>query len=236
MSSRLPIGRTIGAIFFLGVACYLFLGCLLHCAKCRRRQRFRCPVALGVDFSAPGAYAASFDWRKVYVRDAYLGLDIPETALSGAAPEALLASLQGTYAVLNAEGKKVLSGSLAQDVDTDRLPRFEIIRLVHWGVFPLGGKCKINVTVAQGAPELKGIPQRLVIVIDDGLDFMFPPVRWIMYIGCVCLLLAVIILTAPIAVSVCAKKRRDKSQLSFESDHVERGRSTSRWVSNKAEG
>jgi len=187
-------------------------------------------VALGVDFSAPGAYAASFDCRRVYVRDAYLGLDIHETALSGAAPEVLLASLQGTYAVLDAEGKKLFSGSLAQDVDTVRLPGFELIRLVHWGYFPLG-KCKINVTVAQGAPELKGIPQRLVVVIDDGLAFTTSPsIRSIMYIGCVCLLLAVIvtILTARIAVSVCAKKRRDKSQLSFESDHVERGRSTSR--------
>ena len=106
MSSRLPIGRTIAALFFFGVACLNFRVCLLQYAESRRRQRFQCPVALSVDFSAPNAYSASFDRGNAYVRDAYLGLDIPETALSGAAPEALLASLQGTYAVLDAEGKK----------------------------------------------------------------------------------------------------------------------------------
>ena len=188
MSSRLPIGPTIVFIFLLGMACLVFWGHLVRFSESRRRQRFRCPVALGVDFSAPSAYAASFECRKVYVRDAYLGLDIHETALSGAAPEVLLASLQGTYAVLDAEGEKVLSGSLAQDVETVRLPGFELIRLVHWGYFPLGN-CQINVKVAQGAPELKGIPQRLVVVIDDGLPYTTSPsVRTIIYIGCVCLL------------------------------------------------
>jgi len=212
------------ALFFFGVACLNFRICFLQYTESRRRQRFQCPLALSVDFSTPNAYSASFDRREGYVRAAYLCLDIPETTLSEASPEVLLASLQGTYAVLDAEGKKLFYGSLAQDVETVRLPRFEIIRLVRWEAFPLG-KCKINVTVAQGAPELKGIPQRLVVVIFDEHNFIFPPIRWFLYFGCVCLLLAVIILTAPIAVSVYAKKRRNKSPLSFESDE-ERGRLT----------
>ena len=222
VSSGLPIGRTIAAIFFLGLACLVFWGRCVRCIECRRRQRFRCPVALGVDFSAPSAYAAAFAHSSTYVRRAYLGLDIPATALSDSTPEALLTRLQGTYAVLDADGEQVLSGSFAQDVDTLRLPRFELIRLASWDYFPLGD-CEINVTVAQGAPALKGIPQRLILVVDDTLSLTFISIRSIIYVGCVCLLLAmiVVILCTRIVVSVWAEKHRSKSQALPELDHVE---------------
>jgi hypothetical protein len=167
-------------------------------------------MALRVDFSTPGTYTASFEYDQP-IHNCFLGLDVPDRILSDMSPDVLLSGLQGTYAIIDEDGKQIIRGPLVGDPNEIRLRYFQnIIELRE--LFDWYGKVKwkVNATVAQGAPCLKGIPQRLVLIdrtnalrfVDDVLFF----------VTCASSLLAAIILTIVIGISVRKRKQPENSK------------------------
>ncbi len=158
------------AVLLLIFGAYCLLSLRARHADLQRSLRFTYPLALGADFSSAGEYRASFVRGPAhYVKRSHLGLDVPETVLSGTSPDTLLAGLEATYTIVDADGEKVYSGPLAAHTNKGAPRGFpNVIRLtddLRW--YPKGLH-RIDATVMRGAPALKGVPQRLVLAIDDG--------------------------------------------------------------------
>jgi len=168
MLRRFPLRCTIAAcvaVFFFGVAAYLFALSLMNRAHFTHEARFGIVVALSIDFSTPGTYTASFDHWPPVLSHAILGLDVPGRILSETPPDVLLSRLQGTYAILDANGSQIFSGLLVEDPNRVATRYFQnVIELRTLGSWYGEVKGKINVTVTHGAPRLEGISQRFVLI------------------------------------------------------------------------
>ena len=225
--SRFPLGCTTAtwmAVFFLGLVGVSFLLCRLYRANLWYRMRFGRVMSLSVDFSSPGVYTASIDYRPA-VKDAILGLDVPKATLSETSPDVLVSGLQGNFTILDADGKRLISGSLAQEHIKLGPPPYEnIIQLAYLGSWYGDVKWQINATITQGAPYLEGIPQRLVLIDDEvRFRFTFPLFLLYRFIALPVLLVAAIILITLVAASIRKRKRRKNDQQGAETD---RGEST----------
>ncbi|HUV62718.1 MAG TPA: hypothetical protein VMW24_02410 [Sedimentisphaerales bacterium] len=169
MSGRFPLGRIIAtcvAVFFLGVAGVSFLLFYANRAYFWHPARFKCLAALSVDFSTPGTYSASFNYYPPIISDGLVGLDIPKRTLSQTPPEVLLSGLQGTYSILDAEGRRIFNRPLVEESNkTKMLWRRNIIVLGNLGSwYDNKVAWQMNVTVTQGAAHLERIPHRFVLM------------------------------------------------------------------------
>ena len=224
--SRFPLGRTTAtwkAVFFLCLVGVFFFLCLLYRANLYYRMRFGRVMALSIDFSTPGSSTASINYRPA-VKDAILGLDVPKKILSKTSPETLLSGLQGNFTILDADGKKLISGSLAQEHIKLGPPLYEnIIQLAYLGDWYGEVKWQINATITQGAPALKGIPHRLVLIDDEvRLEFTFPLFLLYWFITPPVLLVTALTLIALVAASLSKRKRLSNSQQITDTNCVER--------------
>ncbi|MFB0552624.1 MAG: hypothetical protein ACETWQ_04830 [Phycisphaerae bacterium] len=226
--SRFPLGRTTAtwkAVFFLGLVGVFFFLCLLYRANLYYRMRFGRVMALSVDFSTPGDYIASIKYRPA-VKDAILGLDVPKKILSEMSADELHSGLQCTYTIRDKDGKKLFSGSLVQEpIRPGPHPYENVIQLAYLGDWYGEVKWQINATITQGAPALKGIPHRLVLIDDEvRLEFTFPLFLLYWFIAPPVLLVAAITLIALVAASLRKRKRLSNSQQITDTNCVERGR------------
>ena len=168
MRHKLPSRRKIGlyvAVFFLGIAGVCFLLLRINSVYFWHKQRFNCLVALSVDLSAPGTYAASFDHWRWIDSFAVMGLDVPGKVLAETPPAELLAGLQGTYSIRDATGGRVFWGALLEE--PNNVPASDFPGIIQLRRFPAcygDMKWQIDVIVTKGAPLLKSVPQRLVLV------------------------------------------------------------------------
>jgi len=216
MTSRLPLGRTVATcvgVFFLGVAAYFFFLSYVNRAYFWHPARFGCLAAISVDLSTPGTYTASFDYGQP-IHNGFLGLDVPERILSNTSPDVLLAGLQGTYAIFDADGKQFIKGPLVEDPNRIRTRYYQkIIELRDLGDWYGRVKWKINATIIQGAPNLKGIPHRLVF-IDSEPVFRLRIARLLYtFIICAALLVGVVILTIITRITLWKRKRPENSKV-----------------------
>ncbi|MGE5293674.1 MAG: hypothetical protein ACM3VT_02490 [Solirubrobacterales bacterium] len=177
MKSRLPWGRVVAVsagtlLFAFGARC-LFVW-RTESSEFRRDIQFACPFAIGMDFSSVGQYSVSFTRGPVgYVKESFLGLDVPEAALSGTSPDKLLAGLDAAYTIFDSEEKKVHSSSLAGQLGRVSSSAFpSILHLSDDLAWLPEGRYRIEVSVAAGAPALRNVPQRFVLAIDDGAIHM----------------------------------------------------------------
>ncbi|UCC97879.1 MAG: hypothetical protein JSW66_18785 [Phycisphaerales bacterium] len=198
MSTRFPLGRIIAtsvAVCFLGVACVGFFLSYVTRAYFWHPARFNCLATLSVDFSAPGTYAATFDYGPTAMHDVSLGLDVPKTVLSKTPLNVLLSGLQGTFSILDEDGTEIVRGSLVGDSNGIRVRHFQnIVELCSLRDWYGKANWQINVTVTRGAPRLKGIRQRLVL-FDGEAAFRLRTTRLFQaFVACTALLLAAIIL------------------------------------------
>lgn len=168
MRHKLPSGCRIAVytgVFFLGSAGVCFLLLRMNRVYFWHKQRFNCLAALSVDLSAPGTYTASFDHWRWIDNLAVMGLDVPGKVLAETPPAELLAGLQGTYSIRDATGGRVFWGTLLEDPSDVSASVFPgIIQLHRFPACYGDMKWKIDVMVSEGAPLLKGVPQRLVLV------------------------------------------------------------------------
>ena len=215
MTSRFPLGRTFATcvgVFFLGVAAYFFLS-WVNRAYFWHRARFGCLMALSVDFSTPGTYTASFEYGQP-IHNGFLGLEVPDRILSDTSPDVLLSGLQGTYTIIDEDGKQIIRGPLVEDPNEIRLRYFQnIIELRD--LFDWYGKVKwkINATVTHGAPNLKGIPQRLVLIDSEPAVRLRIALFLYTFIICGALLVGIIILTIVAVISLGKRKRLENSKV-----------------------
>ena len=221
INSRFPLGRAIATcvvVFFLGVAGVCFFSSLVNRAYFRSQARFGCLMALSVDLSTPGTYSASFDYRPI-IENAFLGLDVPKAILSETSPDVLVSGLQGTFTILDADGSRIFRGRLVQDPNNLIARHFKnLIQLVYLGSWYGEVKWQINVTITQGAPRLKGIPQRLVL-FDNQHAFRFKD-DFYTFFGSIVLLLAVIIFIVVAAAYLRKRKRLKNGQQIAGTDGV----------------
>jgi hypothetical protein len=168
-------------------------------------------MAVSVDFSTPGTYTASFKYDQ-YIHNGFLGLDVPDRVLSETSPDVLLSGLQGTYAIIDEDGKQIIRGPLVEDPNEIRLRYLQNIIELH-NLFSWYGKVKwkINATVTQGAPNLKGIPQRLVLMDTQRAFGLGTALLLCTFIICGALLAGVIILTNVAVISLRKRKRLKNS-------------------------
>ena len=217
MCRKLPSRRRIAvcvAVFFLGVAGICFLVVRADSVYFWHEQRFDCLAALSVDFSAPGAYTASIHHWTAIGLYALMGLDVPKKILDKMSPVELLDGLEGTYSIRDEDGVKVFWGSLVEDpnkvsaceiTEIIQLHRFDsTYRIVNW---------QVDVIVTEGAPRLKGVPQRLVLV--DRRSILLDLRKVLMWFS---LIVAVIILMAVEGGRYQDKKRLKNGKKLAEAD------------------
>ena len=228
MAGKFPLGRAIAvcaAVFLLGVAGSGFLLLdLVNRAYSWHRARFNCPAAVSVDFSTPGIYAASFEYA-LPMGHPILGLDIPRKTLSQMRPDVLLSGLEGTYAIVDADGTEIFGGPLIEDPNNIKVTCFgTIMELRQFGSWYGEVKWRITATVTKGAARLEGIPQRLVF-IDTGEALRSIDSAWAPYgcLVCAALPVAVIILIVVAGVSLRKSKQPRKTQETSE-EKAEKGR------------
>ena len=163
LSIRCKIASCV-AVFFLGVAGLCFFSVFMSRAYFRSRARFCCLMAIRVDFSAPGTYSSSINSKPHYLENTYLYLDVPKQVLSKTDPKVLLSGLKGTYEIIDTDGKRIFGGSLITDPNNLKSRHFKnLIELIHhfeWYEFV---QWQINITITQGAAQLKDIPQQLIL-------------------------------------------------------------------------
>jgi len=156
------------ALLFLWVAGGYFVNAWVDDVYFWHQWRFDCLAALSVDFSAPGTYSASFrHWRSLTGPDTLLGLDVPKKTLAEVSPGELVAGLEGTFSIRDENGVRIFWGPLIEDpnmvsarkppgmIDLRRFDDTSAYGPANW---------QIDVIVTKGAPRLKGVPQRLVLI------------------------------------------------------------------------
>ena len=216
MSRKMSLRNSIGmrvALFLLAVAGVCFLSLAVDRAHSWHGQRFDCPVALRVDFSIPGTYTASihhWPWMGNY---AVLGLDVPGKVLAETPADVLVGGLQGTYSIRGDDGQKIFWGALVDDPNNisecDFANMIQFRRLDSWYQ---NAKWQIDVTVTHGAPRLKGVPQRLVL-IDRRTSF-----GWRTVIAWFTLVAAAIVLIVVVPGSLKTKKRLQEGKQTAGAD------------------
>lgn len=198
------------AIFFLGVAGFCFFSYWMNLAYFRSRARFCCLMAIRVDFSAPRTYSSSINSKPMFLEKAFLALDVPKRVLTKTDPELLLSGLEGTYEIIDTDGKRIIRGSIIGDPNDLKSRHFknliELIQFSSWYEFV---QWQINITITQGAPRLKDVPQRLVLYDQSGNYMIQEDLRKLF--GLANLILGVVILIIVSAVSIYKKKQLSSS-------------------------
>jgi len=188
------------AVFFLCVAGYCFFFRFRNQAYFRSHVRFDCVTAIRVDFSAPGTYSASVISKPRYIENAYLVLDLPKRVLSETNPEALLSGLEGSFEIMDEDGKQIIWDSIPRDANNLKSHLSEnFISLTKIGSCYEFVKWQMNITITKGARRLKGIPHRLVMFDRDSNLNISEDICTLF--GLASLILAVIILIVVTAVS-----------------------------------
>ena len=218
MTSRFQLGRTVTiatcvGVFFLGLAVFFFFLSWVSHAYFWHRARFGCLMAISVDFSTPGTYTASIEYDQP-IHNGFLGLDVPDRALSEKSPDVLVSGLQGTFAIVDENGMQITGGPLVGDPNEIRLRYFQnIIELRE--LFDWYGKVKwkINTDVTQGAANLKGIPQHLVLINSEpAVRFRIPHFLYT-FISWGALLAGIIIMTIVTVISLGKSKRLENNKM-----------------------
>jgi hypothetical protein len=153
------------AVFFLAVTALCFWVVKVDSVYYWHEQRFNTMATLSVDFSAPGTYSATIHHWTMIDLYALMGLDVPKKILDKTPPIELLDGLEGTYSIRDEDGERIFWGSLVEDPnkvslcespEMIQLRRFDsTYRIVNW---------QVDVIVTKGAPRLKDVPQRLVLI------------------------------------------------------------------------
>ena len=193
------------AVFFLGVAFLCFFFFFRNRAYFQSPVRFDCVMAIRVDFSTPGTYSATITSKPRYVENAYLVLDLPKRVLSETDPTLLITGLKGTYEIIDNDGKQIIRGSIVEDPNylKSHLSK-NFIGLGKIGSWYEFVQWQINVNIKQGATNLKGIPQRLILFDRNSNLSMNEDIRTLF--GMVNLILAIAIFIV-IIVSVRKQKQ-----------------------------
>jgi len=184
------------AVFFLGVAGRIFLADRADNVYFWHEWRFDCLAALSVDFSAPGTYTASFrHWREMTGPDTLLGLDVPKKTLAEVSPGELVAGLEGTFSIRDEDGVRIFWGSLIEDpnkISARKPPEWIKLRRFNDTYAYDVANWQIDVIVTKGAPRLKGVPQRLVLIERHfGFSDLFKVCMWFPLIVAAIILMAV---------------------------------------------
>ena len=197
------------ALFFLGLASLCFYHVFMNRAYFRSQARFCCLMAMRVDFSAPGSYSASINSKSHYFDNAFMALDVPRRVLSKTDPEELISGLEGTYEIIDKDGKRIIRDSIIGDPNNLRSRYFkDLIELIHFASWYEFVQWQINITITQGAAQLKDIPQQLIL-FDQGLFSKIDDLC--KFYGWASLILAVIILFIVAAVSLRKRKLIENS-------------------------
>jgi hypothetical protein len=217
MPRKLPSRRRIAiyvAVLFLAVAGICFLSLRMNSVYFWHHLRFNCLAALSVDFSVPGTYTASIHHRPPIFNYPILGLDVPRKVLAETSPGELVAGLRGTYSIRDAaDGVKIFWGSLVEDPNEVSAGEFPDIILLHrFHEWYDEAKWQIDVIVTEGAPRLKGVRQRLVLV---GNGSSLSPVTVLMWVA---LVVAAIILVVVVAGRFRGKKSPKEDKQPADAD------------------
>ncbi len=193
------------AVFFLCVTGLCFFHVFMNRAYFRSQARFYCLMAIKVDCSVPGKYSASVKSKPHYLENAFLALDVPRRVLSKTAPEELISGLEGTFAVIDKDGKRIIWGSIVGDPNNVKSRYFKnLIELIHFASWYEFVEWQININITQGAQNLKDIPQRLILY-DRNFNYMNQEDFRKLY-GWASLIIAVIILIVVAALSLRKRK------------------------------
>ncbi|MHC4170279.1 MAG: hypothetical protein ACYSWQ_25330 [Planctomycetota bacterium] len=217
MRRKLPSQRRLAvylAIFFLGVAGVCFVSLMVDGVYFWHQQRFTCLAALSVDLSTPGTYTASMQhWPRI-LNWVVLGLDVPRKVLAETPPGELIAGLEGTYSVRDEDGVRIFWGAIVEDpneVSTCSYPN--IVRLSRLDSWYGEVKWQVDVIVTHGAPGLKGVRQRLVLI--DKMDRLSD---WRTVGACFALFIAATILIFVLDNWRREKKRQQKGNKPVDGD------------------
>jgi hypothetical protein len=163
------MGRTsviVVGMLLLGIAVVCHVLSAVSRDIVRRSACFKCPISLGVDFSAPGTYTVSFYSGSVVSVD-HLGLDIAESAAPGEPASTRLSALQGTYRLIGPDGQAILWGPLKVDDGRFRDPEWaQVVRMNRLDLYLSPATYQLEVSITQGARGLTGVPQRLILTGD----------------------------------------------------------------------
>ncbi len=213
LSLRCKIATFVAVIFFI-VAGYCFFLRFRNQAYFRSSARFDCVMAMRVDFSVPSIYSATVMSKPRYIENAFLALDVPERILSKTDPEALLSGLEGTFEIVDKEGKRIYYDSLITDPNSLKSRHFKnFIEFYHFPSWYEFVQWQVNINITHGASRLEGIPHRLVLFDRNYNVSINEDIRTLF--GLVNLIIAVIIFIV-IIVSM-----RKKEQLGNDQQKVE---------------
>ena len=200
MATRFLLKRAIAvglAVLLIVAAC----PCYLRRAEdsCGLQHWLRCGymAALNADLSKAGEYSVSFEAQHV---DPALELEVPQDIGSRISPGELLAGLQATSELIDSRGALLYAGRIP--TDTPRLfpPDSGRIPLVEYGYSGIE-RHKINVTISQPAPALKGVPHRLIVMSHNQNSAARHGKTALAFVGRAALLVATVILMAVLVTS-----------------------------------
>jgi len=191
---KLPIARTIASVIAGGL---IIAGGFFLIEAYRLRQEFdrhiqARPLDLKVDLSQPGKFNGEFHqtWRACHSQT--INLHVPANVIAKIPPSDLLAPLDFKWQITDSDGRVIVDNEFSGRLDwTDRFDG-EAITLAYFRPFDLG-TYTFGFTVITGAPQLAGIPQRLVSEYQAcGLELL--PVFFTRALGIIALVVASIIL------------------------------------------
>lgn len=205
MAVRFPWGRAAAAgvaVLFLVLACVFYLRYAVDRAAAQYWTRSGDLAAWKADLSTPGTYSVSFQIEP-NMQDPILELEIPRAFAVHRSPKELLAGLHATCRFVASAGKTVFSGGLPY-FPLDEQPGRESIRLAEFG-YNLAGLCQVTFTVDQGAPALKNVPHRLVVLGHMASFSARTEAEMSVWMGHAALVIAAVIL---VVVALCSRHQR----------------------------
>lgn len=209
MKKNRPIGRIIACVIagVLVVAGAFFLVEAYRIRQEFYRQSETRPLDLAVDLSQPGEFTAPFKQTWQACHGQAINLHVPTNALAGVSPADLLASLDFTWQIADADGKVVADNDSASDLLWDNKPYGDTIPLAYFWPVDLG-EYTFSCSVVTGAPVLVGLEQHLVCQYQPcGLEML--AAVFCTGIGIAALVIAGMILL--IVRAVTRRKRRDQT-------------------------
>jgi hypothetical protein len=151
------------AALFLVLACFFYLGYFVDRAAAQYWTRSGHLAAWRADLATPATYSVSFQIEP-NLSDPILELEIPRAVAARKSPKELLSGLHATLDFVDPAGEVVFLGGFGEDDRWSDRPGSASIRLSEFGYYNLTGRCRVDVTVKQGAPALKGIPHQFVLL------------------------------------------------------------------------
>ncbi|MFZ2642882.1 MAG: hypothetical protein WA117_17945 [Verrucomicrobiia bacterium] len=201
---RISIGRTI-AYVIAGLICAASLFLLIFAHNHRRNfyqwEQAR-PIDIPVDFSKPGQFTGGFVQTCHISHGEAICLAVPSNTVANTTWSKLLADLQFVSLIQDQSGHEITrveftGESLARDHLIDGA-----ILLVTFQPFE-NGTYRMTLTVKQGAPALRGVPQHLVArYMLCGMEKMPSFIAMVMGIG------GLVIAAVILAITACVAKRK----------------------------